>query len=364
MAKRSWRTLWRNECGGLRPDYRILVPDSVSPGVIDAWRARGYRVSAAPNSKGGALALPGVAAVPVKDLGTFWPVDRPGMRRNLLKSNAAYRFTETAGAVATGATAIPATVSTLATDQFAAGGFLATGIVAAVSLAAAGYTGVKYHRDPKRLRNKDKKSAAGARWITPEMLGYTGGRGGQDTDEQRLFQVTCRIARKIAATTAWTHPLLTDHVAKVDLDHAVASIGQRLVELYRLRAELERVREPQLADQIDAYQDQLATAFNSLSGRVLAMSDYLLQLQELDVQLRLLEHSETAGRLGERVLDVLARTAADEDADWRFRELGVETQAHAEAIHGMLTHLDVTAGRFDDIDRQLDESRKQEGRTQ
>lgn len=335
----TWRELWKKACAGTKPSYKILVPDSVPDTVVDAWDARGYRFAG----------------------GSFSPFT-PGMNRNLIKSGVLHRFTETTGVIATGGVGTPVAIHAAEAGHLAAGGAVGLGVVAATSLAAIGYTGRKFHRDPKRIRFKDRKAVRHAQWIMPAQLGYLPGRGGQDTDEQRLFHLAVTVARTIATTNAWTHPLLEDHVAKVDLDHAVGSIGAGLVDLYNLRSELDEIREPHLDRQIDSYQDKLAQAFGSLARRVVAMNAYLRQLQDLDVQLRMLNHSEAAGQLGERVLDVLARTAADDSADWRFRELGIETESHAEAIRGMLTNLDQTAVEFDDLDGLLaDEERKQRG---
>jgi hypothetical protein len=54
-------------------------------------------------------------------------------------------------------------------------------------------------------------------------------------------------------TRAWTHPILRDHVSRVDLDHAVASIGVRLQELVSLREEIEGIRDAGTAKSVETY---------------------------------------------------------------------------------------------------------------
>src|SRR5699024_7510723 len=162
----------------------------------------------------------------------------------------------------------------------------------------------------------------GAHWITPAGLGcIPGRREGRDTDEQRLFHLAVTIARKIVRTRAWTHPVLRDHVSRVDLDHAVASIGGRLEERVNLREEIASVRDVGTATAVEADLSKLAVAFSSVARRVESMHEYYERLTELDQQLVLLANSERSRELGDRVLDVLSRTAADDSADWQFREL-------------------------------------------
>lgn len=322
--------------------YRILVPDSVPSSVVSTWLARGYRVSVGSPAP------------------TF---ASPAMSRNLIRSNFVYRTTAGAGLTATGLAALPTAVIALAGDIVAAG-VVTTGVFGAITAVTAGWTGLKYRRDPKRLSKKDKEAAAAARWITPTDLGWIPGlTSGQDTDEQRLFHLAVTTARRIAQTRAWTHPILQDHVARVDLDHAVASIGTRLQELVELRSELESVREPQTSARIDAYLAKLATAFRSMADRVVAMHEYYEHLLDLDRQLTVLAHTEQSKVLGDRVLDVLSRTADDESADWRFRELNIEAESHAEVIKGLLFELEETAEEFDDLDdldRRLAQAQKSE----
>lgn len=326
---RTWKSLWREECGATPPVYRILVPDSVPSSVVSTWLARGYRVSVGSPAP------------------TF---ASPAMSRNLIRSNFVYRTTAGAGLTATGLAALPTAVIALAGDIVAAG-VVTTGVFGAITAVTAGWTGLKYRRDPKRLSKKDKEAAAAARWITPTDLGWIPGlTSGQDTDEQRLFHLAVTTARRIAQTRAWTHPILQDHVARVDLDHAVASIGTRLQELVELRSELESVREPQTSARIDTYLTKLATAFRSMADRVVAMHEYYEHLLDLDRQLTVLAHTEQSKVLGDRVLDVLSRTADDESADWRFRELNIEAESHADVIKGLLSELEETAEEFDDLD--------------
>lgn len=330
MSSRSWKSLWRKECGSTPPVYRVLVPDSVPDSVISTWLARGYRFS----------------------VGSPAPMFlSPAMSRNLIKSNLVYRATSGLGLTATGIAAFPTALVTLATGDIATGGVITTGIFGLLTAASAGWTGLKFRKDPKRLSNSDKDAATRARWISPTDLGWIPGIStGQDTDEQRLFHLAVVTARRIAQTRAWTHPILQDHVARVDLDHAVASIGVRLQELVELRSELEGIREPNTSGRIDTYLSKLATAFQSMAGRVIAMHEYYEHLLDLDGQLVVLEHTEQSKVLGDRVLDVLSRTADDESADWRFRELNIEAESHADVIKGLLAELQESAEEFDDLD--------------
>ncbi|WP_202410934.1 hypothetical protein [Brevibacterium rongguiense] len=345
---RSWRSLWRRECAASVPDYRILVPDSVPDSVLRAWSARGYRVGA------GTAGQPSLRGAMASRL----------MNRNIIRSNVSFTSWTAAGATGTALFGLPTAVLSLASGGLFEVGAVATGLAAAATAGVSGVTGYKYLRDPKRLRRRDREAAGRARWITPALLGWRPGPGGQDTDEQRLFQLAVATARRIVATRAWSHPVLADHVARVDLDHAVASIGVRLSELLELRAELERVREPHTAKQIDVYREKLAQAFGSMAGRVVAMHEYYGRLTDLDRQLTVLEHTEASRALGDRVLDVLSHTADDESADWRFRELNIEAESHGDAIRGLLGELEASAGEFDgldDLDRRLAAAQRETG---
>ena len=335
----DWRALWREECRGEFPAYRILVPESVPDSVQRVWTARGYL-------------KPGQQ-----------PLFVSGMRRNFIKSKALFVTSAGTGAAATGVMGLSTLGISALIDSVFVAGAVVTGAVAAAAAGASGWTGWKYLRDPKRLGRRQRELAAGARWITPADLGFLAGRERRDTDEQRLMQLAVAISHNIRSTRAWSHPMLTDHVSRVDLDHALASIGDRLVELYRLRAELDRISEPHLERSIAAYRSKLSQAFKSLAARVVAMHDYLLHLRELSVQLLKLEHTEQSRALGDRVLDVLARTSADDSADWQFRELNLEAESHSEVIKGLLGELEESAEEFDgldDLDRRLAQVQKEQ----
>lgn len=341
MASISWKSLWERSCAGTLPTYRILVPESVPENVRTVWRARSYRVDATE---------PGTQLVTA------------GMSRNLIRSRVAFAATTAAGAAATGIAALPTALISVF-DSVPEGGVITTGIIAAISAAGAGYTGWKYRRDPRRLDRRAKASASTAEWITPERLGWIPGlTQGQDTDEQRLFHLSVVTAQRIARTRAWTHPIMQDHVSQVDLDHAVASIGRRLVELVEIRAELEQMRQtnisagdgepadPSTDRQIVAYLRQLTRAFSSMVDRVLALHAYYERLRTLDQQLLMLDQTERSREIGSRVLDVISRTADDENAEWRLQELNIEAEAHAESISELLRELALTAEGFDDLD--------------
>lgn len=334
---RNWRELWKRECAGTLRDYRILVPDSVPDSVLSAWGARGYALSA------GASAKDSTRAALMTNL----------MNRNLIRSNVSFTSWTSMGVAGTAVLSLSTAVGFLATGGIAEVGVIASGIAAAATAGVSGYTGLKFRRDPKRLSRRDRVAATRARWITASDLGWTLGKNGQDTDEQRLFHLAVVTARKIVATSSWNHAVLADHVSRVDLDHAVASIGVRLKELYEVRTELDSHRDPHTAAQIDVYQARLAEAFRSMAHRVVAMHEYLDQLKDLSAQLRLLENSEASKALGQRVIDVLSRTADDESADWRFRELNIEAESHGDAIRSLLGELETSAGQFDDFDSKL-----------
>lgn len=322
MAAR-WRTLWERELGSTVPSYRFLVSDSVSKDVTRAWKARGYELAS--TSGGG------------KVLG-------PLMHRNVLASRAVFIGTSTVGGIVTGGLAfITAIGSWIAGDLLDPAAIL-TGLSAAGTVGTSGYTGIRYLRDPKRLNRKALESSQNAVWLTPQALGYSFGR--QDTDEQRLFHLTVHIAQQIARTPAWSHPVLADHVSHVDLDHAVSTIGVRLQEIYALRSELDSLRDSRTAKQIDAYQEQLASAFRSIADRVTAMHDYLGGLGRLSVKLQELHRSEQSREIGERVLDVVARTAADDQALSNLEHLGIAADSHVESIQRLLGELESSAAEF------------------
>lgn len=330
----SWKSLWKSECGKSIPIYRVLVPESVNQGVIKAWNARGYRYTAGSPS---AIMLTG------------------GMRRNFFRSSVLFKGGTGAGAAVTAGFAAPGGLALLSGFADAALTFGAFGGVTAVGTGVfAAVTGPKYLRDPKRLSRKNRRKVGQAQWITPAALGFVPGRKeGRDTDEQRLFHLAVTIARKIVRTRAWTHPILRDHVSRVDLDHAVASIGVRLTELVRLREEIESIRDAGTEKSVETYLSKLALAFTSMADRVLSMHEYYERLTELDQQLMLLHNSERSRELGDRVLDVLSRTAADDTADWQFRELRIDAESQSSIISGLVAELEQTADDFDDFDSRL-----------
>ena len=59
-----------------------------------------------------------------------------------------------------------------------------------------------------------------------------------------------------------------------------------------------------------------------------------------------------------RVLDVLSRTAADDSADWQFRELRIDADSQSSIISGLVAELDQTADDFDDFDSRLAAAQK------
>lgn len=330
----SWKALWKSECGKSLPIYRVLVPESVNEEITSAWNARGYRYGAGAPS---AIMLTG------------------GMRRNFFRSSVLFKGGTITGSAVTAGFAAPAGLTLMSGFADAAIAFGAMGGLALVGTGVfASALGPKYFKDPRRLSRKNRAKAAQAQWITPADLGFiTGRKDGRDTDEQRLFHLAVTISRKIVRTRAWTHPILRDHVSRVDLDHTVASIGVRLVELVKLREELEEIKDERTSRTVDAYLSKLAVAFSSMAQRVLSMDDYYQRLLDLDEQLILLHNSERSKELGDRVLDVLSRTAADDSADWQFRELRIDAESQAEVISGLVAELDQTADTFDDFDNRL-----------
>lgn len=330
----SWKSLWKSECGKMVPIYRVLVPESVNKGIMQAWNARGYRYTAGSPS---AIMLTG------------------GMRRNFFRSSVLFKGGTATGTAVTAGFAAPSGLALLSGFADAALSFGVLGGATAVGTGIfAAVTAPKYFRDPKRLSRKNRRQATAAQWITPSSLGFLPGRKeSRDTDEQRLFHLSVTIARKIVRTRAWTHPILKDHVSRVDLDHAVASIGVRLAELVRLREEIESIKDAGTAKSVETYLSKLAVAFASMANRVLSMHDYYERLTELDQQLMLLHNSERSRELGDRVLDVLSRTAADDSADWQFRELRIDAESQSSVISGLVAELDQTADDFDDFDSRL-----------
>lgn len=335
----EWKSLWKRECGKTAPIYRVLVPESVNDDVMRAWNARGYRYTAGAPS---AIMLTG------------------GMGRNFFRSSVLFKGGTAAGTAVTAGFAAPGGIALLSGFGDAALTFGGMGAATAVGTGIfAAVTGPKYLRDPKRLSRKNRSTATGARWITPASLGYVAGRkDGRDTDEQRLFHLAVMIARKIVRTRAWTHPILRDHVSRVDLDHAVASVGIRLQELVSLREEIEGIRDAGTAKSVETYLQKLAVAFTSMAHRVESMYEYYERLLELDEQLMLLHNSERSRELGDRVLDVLSRTAADDSADWQFRELRIDAESQSSIISGLVAELDETADDFDDFDTRLAAAQK------
>lgn len=344
MARHPWKGLWRQLCAGRMPAYRVLVPDSVPDSVRETWAARGYDFPASRQAQRGRN--------PARQLGSG-----AGETRNLIRSNVLFRTLTGGGIATTGAVGLGTLgISALAGDFFVTGA-VATGVFAVGTGVTGGVTGNRYRKDPKRLTRKDRASVRGARWITPQSLGFVPGlKNGQDTDEQRLFHLAVELATRIASTRAWTHPVLTDHVARVDLDDMVAGVGVRLIELVQVRLELDEMRAGTEGPRVEAYLARLAEAFASMADRVMAMHEYLEHLRALDAQLIALDHSERTREMGERVLDIVSRTADDETIGAQFRDLNLEAESHAEAIARLLADLDHTAEEFDDLDAQLQQA--------
>lgn len=340
-ASHPWRALWKEHCARSMPVYRVLVPDSVPHSVRAAWSARGYSTGAS------------------RQTGPMRLLRNPGETRNLIRSNLVFKGLTGAGAAGTGIAGLSTLGVSLAADAVATGGLVTTGVFAVLTGVTGGVTGTTYLRDPKRLSKKDRQKAQEARWITPATLGYVpGGRSAQDTDEQRLFHLAVTLAARIAATRSWTHPVLSDHVARVDLDSIIGTLGVRLAELCEVRIQLEEMRDSAEAGRVAAYLRRLAGAFASVADRVVSMHEYLEHLRSLDAQLIALDHSERTREMGERVLDVVARTAGDDVVDTHFRDLNLEAESHAESIQQLLGELDETADEFDDLDSRIAQAAK------
>lgn len=337
-----WRELWKQECRGHVPRYRVLVPGSVPESVIDVWKARGYDLTSSDLSQ---------------------QVFPQRYSRNLIRSKFVFATTTGAGVATTGFFGSTALIALAFADTVAIATTSALTGIAAVATAGVGiFTGGRFLRDPKRLTGKQLKRAPHVRWVTPLDLGYLPGVNGRDTDEQRLFHLAVTISQAIVGTRAWTHPALESHVSRVDLDYAVASIGERLRELYELRQKLDSIRQPHLDARIDVYQRNLAKAFASLARRVESMYGYLEQLRTLSVQLVQLDSTEESRELGDQVLDVLSRTVNDDTAQKQFSDLNLEAESHADAIRGMLGDLEESVEEFesfDDLDRKLAQAERE-----
>ena len=62
--------------------------------------------------------------------------------------------------------------------------------------------------------------------------------------------------------------------------------------------------------------------------------------------------------IGSAIVDVLSRTAADDSADWQFRELRIDADSQSSIISGLVAELDETADDFDDFDTRLAAAQK------
>ena len=65
--------------------------------------------------------------------------------------------------------------------------------------------------------------------------------------------------------------------------------------------------------------------------------------------------------MGERVLDIVSRTAGDDTIGAQFRDLNLEAESHAESIARLLADLDHTAEEFDDLDAQIQRAQEAGG---
>ena len=324
----QWRDLWEQMCGMKTPRYTILVPYSVPPSVTSAWKARGYPLAVGKSAP--------MSAKRTKAVTT----------NKFLSTNIAFKATTYTGASLTGLTGLSA-LGSLATTAHPESGLITAGIFASLTALSAGITGRKYAKDPRRLSKSDKKAAQSARWITPSKLGYSRGFGGTtDSDEQRLFHLAVVIAMKIVTTTAWHHPLTENQATRVDLEHAVATMGVRLCDVYHLRHELEQLQSVQANEQINDYLANIGTAFNAVAEQVLRLYEYYQRLLAVEQQLLLLEHSERSQAIGDKVQSLLAETSGDVDPV-SLGHLNMEAEAQAEAISRMINDLGSHASEID-----------------
>lgn len=324
-GRQGWRDLHRAEIGMSRPMYRILDVGSAPEAVQSRWTARRVRMS---------------AGVP----GRTYPVQLLG--RNVISSRVwLWGFGVATVLAEAGSSLILLPSSMLGLIPAAdAGGTL--GGIAVIGGGATALSGWRYWRDPKRLRRKERAAARVALWITPAALGYRREKG-RTTDEERLFHLAVHTAEGIVATNAWRSSLLDGHRVRLDLDENLSQIGRRLVHIRGLRDEMSRADGPGTRETIDGYRRSLDQAFESIAGRVLALHDYLGQLRELDVGLARLEQAEHAESLSDRVLDVLAETAADDPAVEELSTLGAQASDSAQAVEHLLADLAETVSSFD-----------------
>lgn len=335
---RRWKPLYLRHAQQQIPVYRILVPQSVPDSVRERWRARGLNLSA-----GAAHSY----------------VPRRMLSRNLTRRGVIFHGTVATGVGTTGVVGLGAggLVGVGAID--ALGAVATSGTVAGIATVLVGVTGLRHLRDPKRLRASEREAAAGATWITPASFGYSWSkRGVVNPEEQQLFQTLVAISRKIVATRSWTHPLMQGDSSRLDLDHVVGTIGVRLAEIGSLRSDLLASRDADTAPRVDRYLAKLDEVFASLAGRVADIDEYLQRLGRLDLKLGALEHEEQSRVLGDRVLDVLARTADDDAAQWELQDLHLMADSHAEAISQLIGELRTSADALDDfpgdqLDREL-----------
>ncbi|NYI67654.1 hypothetical protein [Spelaeicoccus albus] len=323
----GWRELHRAEVGLARPNYRILDVGSAPDAVRRRWAARQVRMS---------------AGIP----GRLYPESLLG--RNVIASRAWVWGFGVATVLAEAGSSLVLVPSSLLGLMPAAGTGGALGGIAVIGGGATAVTGWRYWRDPKRLRRRERAAARAAMWITPAALGYRRAKAlGRTTDEERLFHLAVHTAEGIVATNAWRSSLLDGHRVRLDLDENLSQIGRRLVHIRRLRDEMVAADGPATRRTIDGYRRSLDQAFDSIAGRVVALHGYLNQLRRLDGGLARLAQAEHAESLSDRVLDVLAATAADTTAAEQISELGVQAVDSAASVDQLLGELAETVSTFD-----------------
>lgn len=328
-APRNWRDLYRADIGMSRPTYQILDVGSAPESVRRRWEARRIRMQAGTPGR---------------------PYPASLLSRNMIASGAWVSGFGAATILAEAGSAIVLVPSSWLGLLPMAGAGTTLGGIAVVGGTATAVTGWRYVRDPKRLRRRERAAARKAMWITPAALGYGRTKGfSRTTDEERLFRLAVHTGERIVATNAWRSSLLDGHRVRLDLDENLSQIGRRLVQIHTLRREMAGADGAATRQTIAGYRESLDDAFDSIAARVVALHGYLDQLRELDDSLARLAQVEHAGSLSDRVLDVMAATAADETAAEQIAELRTQAVDSAGAVESMLGELaeTVTAFSFD-----------------
>ena len=157
-----------------------------------------------------------------------------------------------------------------------------------------------------------------------------------------------RAITAVLRSDVYANNLLEHTVGEKMLRRHEWEIATALRDISRLRAEIEQnttagMPGPRTAAVLDSHRHALALAMNATTSRIEALERYAEQLSVADAAMRDSEQAQKVSGSNDQYLDLVARTAADEQAIAEITALTEQAATAAEAFQDSLHQADLAA---------------------